>query len=462
MNWPFANSLISTFKEVNSIYHSSSSSENLKVNFDHDFLSSKSILPPLKPIPSLFLDTTQQKHHQVDQVWFDFANQVKSQKTSVSVHHQNNLNDDETIVPPIDVMVRTKPEIEHHEDNNNQTNHKRKLTQCQRQHIHDSKQIMSQLGNSKTAYKNFSTILIYKKSANASWLKLPSINTLPHPYVLINRTHKPFLPFCIYEISPFDVSSDHSQILKDLIITLISLSQNCQEIRTNEQLLHGIMKGIGFCPGSDAGVYSSKAVLSPHQIELDNMKWTKLQKYDKFIYSRISHFSQLAAQENRSLMEAAQLPNFSQLELISANLKDEFKSFSTVIFTQDGFFNKPNQDLNDLNACTYGIFSFVSKKDFHPLPTVFTPSGHGLHFPKLKMEINFSKKPGIMEILWKTSTMVHHTTKPPPEMINHDKVTHFGCSEKFLKMTPTKINSRVNGYFERNMQDKKRTKKYQL
>ncbi|MBW0536117.1 hypothetical protein O181_075832 [Austropuccinia psidii MF-1] len=46
----------------------------------------------------------------------------------VSVHHQNDFNDDATIVPPIDVLVRTKPKIEHHEDNNNPTNHKRKLT----------------------------------------------------------------------------------------------------------------------------------------------------------------------------------------------------------------------------------------------------------------------------------------------------------------------------------------------
>ncbi|MBW0552132.1 hypothetical protein O181_091847 [Austropuccinia psidii MF-1] len=60
----------------------------------------------------------------------------------VSVHHQNEFKDDATIVPPIDVMVRTKPNIEHCEDNNKPTNHKRKLTQSQRQHIHDSKQIM--------------------------------------------------------------------------------------------------------------------------------------------------------------------------------------------------------------------------------------------------------------------------------------------------------------------------------
>ncbi|MBW0559967.1 hypothetical protein O181_099682 [Austropuccinia psidii MF-1] len=293
---------------------------------------------------------------------------------------------------------------------------------------------MPQLGHSNTAYKNFSSFSIDKKAANASWLKLPSTNTLPHPCVIIDETQKPHIPVCIYKITPFDVSSGHSQILKDLIITWMSLSQNRHEIKTNKHLLGGIMKGIGFCPGSDAG-------------------------------------KSAAAQENHSLMEAAKLPNFSQLESTSANPKQESKSFSNVIVTKDGSFNKPHQDLNDLNAWTYGIFSFVSKKDFHPLPTVFTPSGHGLHFPKLKMEINFSKKPGIMEILWKKSTMVHYTTNPPPEIINHHEITHFGCyfqinhklfnvGEKLLKMPPTAVNSRVNGYCERNMQDQKRTKKY--
>ncbi|MBW0578192.1 hypothetical protein O181_117907 [Austropuccinia psidii MF-1] len=235
------------------------------------------------------------------------------------------------------------------------------------------------------------------------------------------------------------------------------------------------MKGIGFCSGSDsgesAGVYSRKPGLTPHQIETYNNQWTKLQQFDEFFYSRISHFSKSATNENKLLMEADKLPNFSQLEWTSANLKEEFKSFTNVIVTQDGFFNKPHHDLNDLNAWTYGIFPFVSTKDFHPLPTVVTPSGNGFHFPKLKMEIYFSKKPGIMEILWNTSTMVHHTTKPPPEIINHEKITHFGCSfqinhkvfnlgDKFLKMTPAKINSKVYGYFERNMQDQKRAKKY--
>ncbi|MBW0470372.1 hypothetical protein O181_010087 [Austropuccinia psidii MF-1] len=234
-----------------------------------------------------------------------------------SAHHPNDLKDDEAIVPPLDVMVRTKPNIEHHEDNNTKSNHKRKLTQSQRQHIHDSKQIISHLGHSNTEYKNFQTISIDNKSANASWLKLPSLNTLPHPYILIDKTKKPFLPVIIHEITTFDNSSGHSQMLKNLIMTLISLSQNQQEIKNTKQVLGGIMKGIGFCPGSDSGksegVYSRKLGLTPQKIETDNNQWTKLHQYDKLVLSRISHFSRLATNEKQSLMKAVKLPNFIHL-----------------------------------------------------------------------------------------------------------------------------------------------------
>ncbi|MBW0559948.1 hypothetical protein O181_099663 [Austropuccinia psidii MF-1] len=106
------------------------------------------------------------------------------------------------------------------------------------------------------------------------------------------------------------------------------------------------MKGIGVCPGSDygksPGVYSRKPGLTPHQSSTDNDQWTKLHQYDKFIYSIISHFSRLAENENQSLMEAAKLPNLSHLEWTSANLKQEFKSFTNVIVNQDEFFNNPH------------------------------------------------------------------------------------------------------------------------
>ncbi|MBW0527908.1 hypothetical protein O181_067623 [Austropuccinia psidii MF-1] len=68
-----------------------------------------------------------------------------------SENHQNYLNEDETTIIPLDIMVRTKPNIEHNEDNNTKTNHKEKLTQIQIQHTHDSKEIISHLGHSNTA-----------------------------------------------------------------------------------------------------------------------------------------------------------------------------------------------------------------------------------------------------------------------------------------------------------------------
>ncbi|MBW0549266.1 hypothetical protein O181_088981 [Austropuccinia psidii MF-1] len=79
----------------------------------------------------------------------DNSNYVMVKTKPDSAHHKNDLNHVQATVPPVDVMVRTKQDIEHHEDNNTQTNYKRKLTQCQRQHIHDSKQIMSHLDHSK-------------------------------------------------------------------------------------------------------------------------------------------------------------------------------------------------------------------------------------------------------------------------------------------------------------------------
>ncbi|MBW0511891.1 hypothetical protein O181_051606 [Austropuccinia psidii MF-1] len=162
---------------------------------------------------------------------------------------------------------------------------------------------MSHLGHSNTEYKKFSIISIDNKSSNASWLNLPSLIALPHTSILIDKNKKPFLPVIIYEITTFDNFSGHSQMLRNLIMTLISLFQNQQEIQTNKQVLGIIVKGIGFCPSSDsgksAGVYSRKPSSTPHQIETDNNKWTKLHQYDEFVYSRISHFSKLAANENQ-------------------------------------------------------------------------------------------------------------------------------------------------------------------
>ncbi|MBW0520865.1 hypothetical protein O181_060580 [Austropuccinia psidii MF-1] len=83
-----------------------------------------------------------------------------------SIPHQKDLKYDEPLITPLDFIVRTKPNLEHHAVNHTTTNHKRKLSQIQRQHIHDSKQIMSQLCHSNRSYKKVSTISIEMTEAN--------------------------------------------------------------------------------------------------------------------------------------------------------------------------------------------------------------------------------------------------------------------------------------------------------
>ncbi|MBW0462539.1 hypothetical protein O181_002254 [Austropuccinia psidii MF-1] len=81
---------------------------------------------PFHPLPS---SLKFKKHAPTPCHSSNSSDYVMVRNEPVSVNHQNELKDDATIVPPIDVMVRIKPKIEHHEDNNNPTNYKRKLTQ---------------------------------------------------------------------------------------------------------------------------------------------------------------------------------------------------------------------------------------------------------------------------------------------------------------------------------------------
>ncbi|MBW0557590.1 hypothetical protein O181_097305 [Austropuccinia psidii MF-1] len=155
-----------------------------------------------------------------------YSDDVMVRTKTVSVHHQNELNDDATIVPPIDVMVRTKPKIEQHEDNNNQTSHKRKLTQCQRQHINDSKKIMSQLGHSNTAYTVHKSVMLHMQHhpdiAHAS-LSLPGVTVAETAASLLSPATTPpsqnnirtSTPFCLglcFFLFVIDLSTTHSNV----------------------------------------------------------------------------------------------------------------------------------------------------------------------------------------------------------------------------------------------------------
>ncbi|MBW0476715.1 hypothetical protein O181_016430 [Austropuccinia psidii MF-1] len=194
-----------------------------------------------------------------------------------------------------------------------------------------------------------------KKNENASWLKLPPHKQLPRPYVLINRHNNPYLPISMYQIHPFRSPTPVFHKLQKLIITSNKLAKNCQNITTNYDILDGIMKEIGLCQGSDSGkssgVYERKAGLTKKTIDEDNEQWSTLHKFNEFIHSQIQGFSNNALKDNQEIMNAANLPNFSQFEWHS-NKSPNFKTYSYVIVTFNGFHNKPHTDNKEINSWT--------------------------------------------------------------------------------------------------------------
>ncbi|MBW0468982.1 hypothetical protein O181_008697 [Austropuccinia psidii MF-1] len=201
----------------------------------------------------------------------------------------------------------------------------------------------------------------------------------PHgsPYILINATVPSELLVIIYQVHCFNHLTLICQNLKYLIMSLNNLAHIRKNITTNKNILAGIMRGIGFRQHSDkgksAGLYARKPGLTIKEFEDDNHKWNKLKKYKQFIPSRTQTLSKIVHEDNMQLMNEANLPNFSQTEWTTSN---EFKSFSNFIITKNGFHNKVHVDENDINAWSYGIFSFIQKHNFDPVPTSIPLNGH--------------------------------------------------------------------------------------
>ncbi|MBW0466189.1 hypothetical protein O181_005904 [Austropuccinia psidii MF-1] len=107
-------------------------------------------------------------------------------------------------------------------------------------------------------------------------------------------------------------------------------------------------------------------------------------------------------------MQEANLPSFSQTYWTTSN---EFKSFTNVIISKNGFHNNVHADKIHMNSWKHRSFSFIQTATFNLVPPPISSTGHGLHFPELKLETKFSQQPGIMEVLWKKSNIPHQTTK---------------------------------------------------
>ncbi|MBW0472279.1 hypothetical protein O181_011994 [Austropuccinia psidii MF-1] len=359
----------------------------------------------------------------------------------------------EAITDPTDPSELQLPVME----DDKEVHQKPKLSRSRRKLLQLRREALKALDVPPGSHANFGAIPLRKNPDNKGipLFVLPPFHPKNKPYIVINQTYKPCLP-----VSIFQIHSSNDPLYKELGKMIISLNQlaiNQQPITSNNYMLGGLMKSIGFRSGSDEGestvVYGRKRNLAAAQIEDDNKGYMHLTQFDSFIDSRVKSLSLQVTKDNENQTNQENLPNCSPGEGLNHERVRPI-SFSNVIITTEGFHSKIHKDDKDLNTWTYGLFAFIDKKTFQPVNSQFDPSNHGLSFPDFKFLIDFSRVHGIMEVLWKASSICHQITEPPSALKNHPDITHFECTfqmnksflergNKIQKLNPPEIGDDV-------------------
>ncbi|KAH9444158.1 hypothetical protein Pst134EB_026539 [Puccinia striiformis f. sp. tritici] len=238
-----------------------------------------------------------------------------------------------------------------------------------------------------------------------------------------------------------------AQLIEDLHL-LASHRSNLK----NKDKISGRMAGIGFRGGYEkgktvgkpadanpplnpfsllfwfatSGTYAVRKTLNPSQLELDQSLQEKLSDHNWFIVDRIRRFSPEAYEGNKKVLEDFGIPSWSDKQWESCK-NDPEPICSNVIVTSNDFSNKPHCD-TDKNLFTYGIFSYINLSTGTPTLPLSNTLGHGLRFPEYDCNIDFGSTPGIIEVLWKSNDIEHHTIGPPDKLKTTRSTTHHGCS----------------------------------
>ncbi|WAQ88969.1 hypothetical protein PtA15_10A392 [Puccinia triticina] len=181
------------------------------------------------------------------------------------------------------------------------------------------------------------------------------------------------------------------------------------------------MSGIGF-----RGTYAVRKNLKPSQLRLEARLRQKLRSHNEFISHWFRHFSKAAHAQNTEALKEFGIPSWSDAAWESYQ-KDPTPLCSNVIVTSNDFSNKVHCD-KDKNVFTYGIFSYIDRSTGSPILPPANIRDHALRFPEFDCNINFGTTPGIIEVLWKSNELAHHTIGPPEGLKSTKKTTHFGCS----------------------------------
>jgi hypothetical protein len=163
----------------------------------------------------------------------------------------------------------------------------------------------------------------------------------------------------------------------------------------------------------------------------DDLRWDQLGDQNQFLCTRVQHFSKQCFRDNVDVIKSFGIPSWSNTEW--NNFEQECNGiFSSAVVTHADFSNDAHKD-NDSNPWTYGLFSYIDRSTGFPVVPQSLVSGHGFRFPDFNCEIDFGTAPGIIEMIWPSNTIEHHTTFPPQPLQSTRTITHFGCSFQICK-----------------------------
>ncbi|MBW0508848.1 hypothetical protein O181_048563 [Austropuccinia psidii MF-1] len=176
-----------------------------------------------------------------------------------------------------------------------------------------------------------------------------------------------------------------------------------------------------------------------------------------------------SSRENNDIIQEAQLPEWHEGEW-NPMFHQNLWSFSDVIITPNGFHNCVHRDEKDMNTWTYVLFTLFDKSAIKPIQSPIRSCGYGLSFAEHSTLLDFSRKQGIIELLWKALTTLHQTTETPPIFDELTTIAHFGCSfrinsklysraKSLICMDPISQEEKTYGNQERLQNNNRRNKK---
>ncbi|KAI7956958.1 hypothetical protein MJO28_004053 [Puccinia striiformis f. sp. tritici] len=232
--------------------------------------------------------------------------------------------------------------------------------------------------------------------------------------LIITNTGSGKKVLCLVSFHPSENRDSTYDQLAQLIEDSHLLASHCSNLK-NKDKISDRMAGIGFRGGYEKGKtvpmqYTKRSILP-------SLSWIKASKKS----SRITIGSSLI--ESAVFLLRLMKGTRRRLKILAypAGPISSGKAAKTIL----------NQ-----SAQTY-----INRSTGTPTLPPSNTLGHGLRFPEYNCNIDFGSTPGIIEVLWKSNDIEHHTIGPPDKLKTTRSTTHHGCSFRISHQLVSRASS---------------------